>query len=464
MTVIGRTHRPVLDRERCQRCSVCVRECPAEFLPELRSDEETARGYVYNNTDLTTRRVLPPCAGECPLGQQVRDYVQCLGSGRVKDAVLLIREDNPLPGICAYVCHHPCERACVRGSWDDPVSIRELKRYAVHYEMDHRDEMVKFLKECKPSPRGKKVVIVGAGPAGLACGYTLVMEGYAVALMDSLSEPGGLLVGGIPRFRLPRSVIDHDIGIIRSLGVEFIGSLHVGRDVSLRQVSGNGADAVVLATGAWEDLRLGVAGEGTRGYFTCLDFLGAINSGQVRRLLGTVAVVGGGNAALDTARSALRLGPKKVIVVYRRSREEMPAAPEEIEAAEQEGVIIRYLLGPKRVVVEGGKVAGLELVKMKLGEHDETGRRRPIPIEGSNHIERADVVIAALGQRPRLSFLDPKSISERNTISCDASGMVMGYEGVFAAGDAVCGPSTVVEAMASGKAAAQQVIGYLQGI
>lgn len=464
MTVVGRAHRPVLDRERCQRCGVCTMECPVEFLPELGSNEETTLGYVYTNTDLTTREVLPPCVSECPLGQQVGDYVQCLGAGKVKDAVLVIRQDNPLPAVCGYVCHHPCEQACVRGSWDDPVSIRELKRYAVHYEMDHRDEIVKLLNDRRHSPRGKRVVIVGAGPAGLACGYELVMEGYAIALMDSLAEPGGMLVGGIPPFRLPRSVIDHDIGIIRSLGVEFIGSVQVGRDVSLRQLSSKGADAVVLATGAWEDLRLGVPGEGERGYFTCLDFIVAVNTGQLRRLSGTVAVIGGGNAAFDTARSALRLGPQNVMIVYRRSREEMPASPEEIDAAEREGVIIHYLLGPERIVVEGGKVTGLELVRMELAEHDGTGRRRPVPVKGSNHIQRADIVIAALGQRPGLSFLDAKGVSERHTISCDASGMVTGYEGVFAAGDVVSGPSTVVEAMASGKAAARQVMGYLGGM
>jgi NADPH-dependent glutamate synthase beta subunit-like oxidoreductase len=203
MAIEGRTHKPVIDRDLCQVCSVCIRACPAELFPELRHDEDTARGYVYTHTDLAVREIVPPCVGSCPLGQQVREYVQ----------------DNPLPGVCGYVCHHPCEQACVRGSWDDPVSIRELKRYAIHYEIDYQEEIVEVLKGRKKPAQGKKVSIVGAGPAGLACAFELVMQGYPITVMDALAQPGGMLVGAIPPFRLPRYVIDHDVGIIRSLGV-----------------------------------------------------------------------------------------------------------------------------------------------------------------------------------------------------------------------------------------------------
>jgi NADPH-dependent glutamate synthase beta subunit-like oxidoreductase len=462
MAVEGRTHRPVVDTELCQGCGVCLRACPAECFCELRSDEDTTRGYSYTNTDLGNKEGLPLCVDACPVSQQVREYVYLLEKRKVKEALFLIRRDNALPGVCGYVCHHPCEQACIRGSWDEPVAIRELKRYAVHYEMDHREEVLKSLGERKKRPQNKKVVIVGAGPAGLACAFELVMQGYAVRVMDALAEPGGMLVAGIPPFRLPRYVIDHDIGIIKSLGAEFISSVRIGQQVPVSELMSNGAHAVVLATGAWVDLTLDVPGEGGKGYFRCLDFLGRVNSGKLRKLAGTVVVVGGGNAAFDTARSALRLGADQVIIAYRRSRDEMPATSEEIDAAEREGVKIRYLVAPERMRVEHGKVTGVNLTRMKLGSPDESGRKRPVPIKGSEFMEKTDIVIPALGQRPDLSFLEVKDDVEGDTVFCDSSGIVSGYENLFAAGDAVTGPSTVVEAMGSGKAVARKVMDYLK--
>ena len=442
---------------------MCIRACPAEYLPDLRHDEDTARGYVYTHTDLAVREIFPPCVGSCPLGQQVREYVQLLADGKVKEALLVIRQDNPLPGVCGYVCHHPCEQACVRGSWDDPVSIRELKRYAIHYEIDHQEEIVEVLKGRKKPAQGKKVVIVGAGPAGLACGFELVMQGYPIAVMDALAQPGGMLVGAIPPFRLPRYVIDHDIGIIRSLGVEFMPSVRVGNERTLQEIRRKSVDAVVLATGTWKDIALDVAGEDTSGCLKCLDFLGAVNTGKMIKLSGTVLVIGGGNAAIDTARSALRMGSTQVIVLYRRSQQEMPASKEEVEAALHEGVQIQYLVAPKRIVIKEGKIKGLELIRMELGEPDETGRKMPIPITGSECIQAGDFIIPAIGQRSDIPFLTAESISERGAITLGNGGQVKEYEGMFAAGDVVTGPSTVVEAIASGKATARNVIRYLEG-
>ena len=464
MAVEGRTHIPVVHRELCQGCSVCLRACPAECFYELRSDTDTARGYVYTNTDIARKERLPPCVDACPISQEVREYVQLLEKGQVKEALMVIRRDNALPGVCGYVCHHPCEQACIRGAWDEPVAIRELKRYAVHYEMEHSNEIVDALLERKQPSRGKRVTIVGAGPAGLACAFELVMQGYSVTIMDARAEPGGMLVAGIPPFRLPRYVIEHDIGIIRSLGVEFIASVCIDREFPLSKLLQNGTHAVVVATGAWKDLRLDVPGEGAKGCFECLDFLGQVNSGMLTELAGTVLVVGGGNAAFDTARSALRLGADQVIIAYRRSREEMPASPEEIDAAEREGVKIEYLVAPVSIRVEHGNVTGVNLVRMKLGDPDESGRRKPLAIKGSDFTEKADIVIPALGQRPDLSFLQLKDEFGSDTISCDPSGGVSGYENLFAAGDAVTGPSTVVEAMGSGKAVARQVMNYLEMI
>ncbi|RLB31130.1 MAG: hypothetical protein DRG87_03310 [Deltaproteobacteria bacterium] len=463
MTVIGRTHRPVVDNQLCQRCSICVRACPAETFKEFRSEKDTARGYVYTNTDLLTREILPPCEGACPIGQQVRSYIHLLGAGNPREALLVIRRDNPLPGVCGYVCHHPCEQACVRGSWDEPVAIRELKRRAVHYEMEHEQEVIELLRQWKHVPREKKVVIIGAGPAGLACGFELVMQGFEVTIRDALDQPGGMLVGGIPPFRLPRSVVTHDVHVIQSLGVDFVGSTRLDNDFTIVDVRKDDADAVVLATGAWKDLSMGVPGEDAKGYFECLEFLRGVNAGRMTKLTGTVLVIGGGNAALDTARSALRLGPERVIVMYRRSREEMPASPEDLEDALREGVMIRFLEAPTRIIVEGGRVRGVEVIEMELREIDDTGRRRSVPREGSGFSERADTIITAIGQRPEVPFLSPSAITGRGTVRCDEVGLVHGYEGVFAAGDAVSGPSTIVEAIASGKAVAHRVMNYLNG-
>jgi NADPH-dependent glutamate synthase beta subunit-like oxidoreductase len=289
------------------------------------------------------------------------------------------------------------------------------------------------------------------------------MEGYSVSIMDALDQPGGMLVGGIPPFRLPRPVVEHDVHVIQSLGVEFVGSTRLDNDFTIEDVQKADTDAVVLATGAWRDLSIGVPGEDAKGYFECLEFLRSVNAGRLRKLTGTVLVIGGGNAAIDTARSALRLDPERIIVMYRRSREEMPASPEDLEDALREGVMIRYLKAPTKIIVEAGRVRGVELMEMELGEIDDTGRRRPIPIEGSAFSERADTVIAAIGQQPELSFLEPTAITGRGTVWCDEAGLVHGYEGVFAAGDAVSGPSTIVEAIASGKAAARRVMDYGEG-
>ncbi|MFO8165856.1 MAG: FAD-dependent oxidoreductase [Thermodesulfobacteriota bacterium] len=463
MAVEGRTHKPVVDPDLCQRCSVCVRACPAEFLPDLRYDQDTVRGYVYKNIDLGTTDLLPPCVAACPLGQQVREYIRLLSAGKAKEALLVIRQDNPLPGVCGYVCHHPCENACLRGSWDDPVAIRELKRYAVHYEIDNHQEIVEALKERQYSPQGKKVVVVGAGPAGLACAFELVMHGYAVTIMDALDQPGGMLVGAIPPFRLPRQVIAHDVDIIRSLGVTFMPSVRIGKDVTLQEITEDTADASILATGTWKDITLDVAGEDTSGCLNCLDFLHNVNAGHAIHLSGTVLVVGGGNAAIDTARTALRMGSKQVIVLYRRSQHEMPANKEEVDTALHEGVEIQYMVAPKRVLSKEGKIEGIELMRMELGELDETGRKVPIPIIGSEYIQEGDFVIRAIGQRSDIPFLRQESLSGRGTIILSKDGQVKEYDGVFAAGDMLTGPSTVVEAIASGKDAAQNVVRYLEG-
>jgi len=461
MAVEGRTHRPIVDTELCQGCSVCLRACPAECFYELRSNTDTARGYVYTNTDIARKEGLPPCVDACPINQEVREYVQLLEKGQVKEALMVIRRDNPLPGVCGYVCHHPCEQVCIRGTWDDPVAIRELKRYAVHYEMEHSNEIVDALLERKQPSRGKKVTIVGAGPAGLACGYELAMQGYSVTIMDALTQPGGMLVRAIPPFRLPRYVVAHDVSVIRSLGVTIINSIRIGKDMSLEALKKEGGDALVLAVGTQEAASIGLEGEDSEGFMDWLNFLEKTNTGNAIALHGRVLVVGGGNVALDVARSALRFGANRVEVLSLEKENEMPADPFEFEMAKREGIDFRFQVAPVAILQRNGEVTGVSCAPAHLG-WDELGRRVPTILAGKQMEVKGDFVISATGQTAELSFLPEKSISEKDTIALDKKGHIKGYQGIFAGGDAVIGPSAVVESMGSGKAAAKRVMDYLE--
>ena len=452
-----RTHRPVIDRALCGQCVLCLGACPGNFLYGLRYDVIEGQGAAAQRAPLDPAR----CVLACPLGQQVRDYIRLLDRGQAKEAALLIRKDNPLPNVCAYICHHPCEPACTRGEYGPSVAIRELKRMAMEYEMEHEDEVAGLVREWREADRGRSVSIVGAGPAGLACASELAVKGYRVTVFDALAEPGGMLSAAIPTFRLPRRVLRHDIAIIAALGVKFECSCRIGHETSIEGLQARGADAVVLATGAWSDMLPGIPGEESHGLYPCLDFLKAANAGRIE-LRGTAVVVGGGNAAVDAARTALRTGASRAVIAYRRGREEMPALAEEIEAALAEGVEIAYLVSPLRVIAESGKIRGVELQRMVLGRKDKNGRKAPVAVPGSTVVQEAGTVIMAIGQRPDLSFIDRQAVTRNNTIRCSRSGLVPPYNGVFAAGDAVTGPSTVVQAMASGKAAAAKVIGYLE--
>jgi NADPH-dependent glutamate synthase beta subunit-like oxidoreductase len=461
MAVEGRTHRPVVDTELCQGCGVCLRACPAECFYELRSDTDTTRGYVYSNTDLARKEELPPCVDACPVSQEVREYVHLLEKQKVKEALLLIRRDNALPGVCGYVCHHPCEQACIRGSWDDPVAIRELKRYAVHYEMGHYNEIVDALLERKQPSRGKKVTLVGAGPAGLTCGYELAMQGYSVTIMDALTQPGGMLVRAIPPFRLPRYVVAHDVSIIQSLGVTIINSIRIGKDMSLEALQKEGGDALLMAVGAQRAARIGIEGEDSECFMDWLSFLEKANIGNIIGLHGKVLVVGGGNVALDVARTALRSGANRVEVLSLEKEDEMPADPLELKMAKREGIDFRFQVAPVAVLRTRGKAGGISCAPAQLG-WDELGRRVPMILAGQHIDVKGDFIITATGQCTELSFLRENSISSKETIELDRRDQIKGYNGIFAAGDAVNGPSTVVEAMGSGKAVARQVMNYLE--
>ncbi len=463
MAVEGRTHKPVIDYNRCETCGVCLKACPAEAIPDFRYEGESLRGKLYSSSDtepkINVTKVfdLPICQATCPVRQDVRGYMRLIAEGRYGEAIELIREANPLPSVCGYVCHHPCESACTRGRVDDPLSIRSLKRFVTDYD-DGRLNPPSVGK-----PKGKKVVIVGSGPAGLAAGHELARMGYQVEIIESYREAGGLLAWAIPAFRLPREILQRDIDYIRKMGVTIKTGMHFGSEVKISGFRKDGADAVILATGTQKSLKMNIENEDHhRGYLDCLDFLKACSDQRDVALGNRVLVIGGGNAAVDTARSALRKSGARVTILYRRSLEEMPADREEINDALREGIKIEFLTAPKKMLVSGEKVKGLQCIKTELRDADQSGRKRPVPVEGSEFVIEAGTIISAVGQQPDYEPVVNGLASGSKVLSIDRETLQANADGVFAAGDFVTGASTVVEAMASGKKAAQAVDRYLE--
>jgi len=464
VAVEGRTHKPIVDYNRCETCGVCLKACPAEAIPDFRHEPDSLRGKLYSRSDSESRinvtKVfdLPNCQAECPVRQDVRGYMRRISEGRYGEALELIREANPLPSVCGYVCHHPCESACTRGRVDDPLSIRSLKRFVTDYDGDRLNP---------PSvgkPKGKKVAVIGSGPAGLAAGHELARMGYEVEIIESYREAGGFLAWAIPSFRLPREILKRDIDYIKKMGVTIRTAIQFGSDVKISDLRKNGAHAAIVATGTQKSLKLNIENEGRhRGYVDCLDFLKACSDGRDVALGRQVLVIGGGNAAVDTARSALRKSGTKVTILYRRSVEEMPADREEINEALREGVRIEFLTAPKKMLVSGGKVKGLECLRMDLREADQSGRKRPVPVEGSEFVIEAEAIISAVGQEPDYEPVASGLVSVNKDLSIDRETLQANMDGVFAAGDFVNGAGTVVAAMASGKKAAQAVDRYLEG-
>jgi heterodisulfide reductase subunit A len=463
VAVEGRTHKPVIDYNRCETCGVCLKACPAEVIPDFRYEEGSLRGILYSSSETEPRinvtKVfdLPNCQATCPVLQDVRGYMRLIAEGRYGEAIELIREANPLPSVCGYVCHHPCESACTRGRVDDPLSIRSLKRFVTDCD-DGRLNPPSVGK-----PKGKKVVIVGSGPAGLAAGHELARIGYQVEMIESYREAGGLLAWAIPAFRLPREILQRDIDYIRKMGVTIKTGIHFGSDVKISDLRKDGADAVILATGTQKSLKMNIENEDHhRGHLDCLDFLKACSDQKDVALGNQVLVIGGGNAAVDTARSALRKSGARVTILYRRSLEEMPADREEIKDALREGVKIEFLTAPKKMLVSGDKVKGLECIKTELRDADQSGRKRPVPVDGSEFVIEASTIISAVGQQPDYEPVHSGLASGSKALSVDRETLQAKVDGVFAAGDFVTGPSTVVEAMASGKKTAQAVDRYLE--
>jgi len=403
-----------------------------------------------------------PCSQACPIGTNVKAYVSLIATGRFDDALDVAREPNPFPGICGRVCTHPCEEKCNRSDRDDPVAIAWLKRFAADYELRRG---IPTPERVKPW-RKEKVAVIGAGPAGLTAARDLVLKGYSVTVFEAQDTPGGMLVGGIPTFRLPRRIVSLEIGAIKDLGVEIKTGIRFGKDVTFESLKSDGYKAVLLAIGAWKSLKIGAPGEDMEGVYDCIGFLGKVNEGAHPGLKGKVAVIGGGSSAVDSARAAVRLGADSVAIYYRRTEKEMPAAKSEVEESKHEGVEVNLLVAPLEVIGKDGRVSAMKLQKMRLGEPDSSGRRRPVPIEGSEYTVEIDHIISAIGQKPDLAFaeeLKELKLTSWGTVQADEKTLMSSVPGVFAAGDAVTGPATVVEAIGAGHRSAAGIQSYLSG-
>ncbi len=409
----------------------------------------------------------------CPAEINIPKYISQIKSGDYRAAVETIRERNPLLFTCGRVCPHPCEEYCRRGIEDEAVSINQLKRFAADFEVKSGN---RFPIPCAPST-DKKIAVIGGGPAGLTCAYFLRRLGHGVVIFDKMRNLGGMLRYGIPEYRLPKEILEWEIDSILELGIEYHTGVKLGIDFDLESLVSQGYDAIFLGVGAWSDYQLKVKGEDLKGCFTGIDFLtrfAKIQQGDSTDesipIGQKCVVIGGGNTAIDCVRTLVRLGAQEVTIVYRRTRNEMPANRVEIEAAEEEGVKFHFLASPVQALGDKeGRVTHLEYLKMKLGEPDASGRRRPVPIEGSETLIETDMMITAIGQGPDISFADKgKAISDLgvtrwNTIDADPEILQSNIPHIFTAGDAFTGASLVVEAIGGGRRAARAIHLYLSG-
>ena len=465
-------HPRYVNEDRCSGCSECTQACPVDipdhFDREMGTRKAIAKQYAQATPNIfgILKTGHAPCKIVCPAHINVQGYVQLIKKGEYLRAVELIRERNPLSAICGRVCNHPCEAACTRGGADDPIAIRLLKRFASDKEMEMLAAgEISLPEEKTPAADAKKVAVVGAGPAGLTVADDLADQGFAVTVYEATEAAGGMLRWGIPAYRLPRDVLDHEVELIRRKGVVFQYNCPIGEEFSVEKLRQT-HDAVFLGIGTQTGSKLGIDGEDLTGVTQALDFLRQANGGNPPKVAGKVAVIGGGDAAMDAARVALRLGAERVTVLYRRTSAEMPASEEEVKQAKDEGVEFRYLVGPN--AFHGDAAQTLQIVRcvqMELGEPDASGRRRPVPIVGSEFDVRADMAILAIGSVPDSAFAKSAPnvpVNEYLNVLVDEQGVTTA-DGIFGGGDVVTGPSTVIEAVAAGKRAAESMARYLSG-
>ena len=400
-----------------------------------------------------------PCSLNCPAGTDCQGYVKLIAEGKYREATALVKERVPLPASIGRVCPHPCETACRRHLVEESISIAFLKAFAADRDLASGD---KFMPELA-AKTGKTVGIIGGGPAGLTAAYFLAVKGHAVTVYDAMPKMGGMLRYGIPQYRLPKEVLDQEIDTIAQMGVTMKNNVKIGKDISFEEVKA-AHDATLVAIGAWESSSMGVPGEELDGVIGGIDFLRSVALGSPVSIGKNVAVCGGGNTAMDACRSAVRLGAENVYVIYRRTRDEMPAEKPEINDAEDEGVKYKFLCNPVEFIGEDGKVRGAKLQKMRLGEPDAGGRRRPVPIEGEFEYLDLDTVIMAIGQKISAGGFDALEFNRRGNICADESTFRTSVDGVFAVGDATNrGASIAIEAIGEAQKASEVIDSYLKG-
>ena len=465
-----------VDKEKCVACGKCVEVCPAgaaklgqklctkdgpvkypkQELPDAShwGPEKWNPNYRDDNQINCYDTGTAPCKTACPAHIAVQGYIKMAAQGRYLDALKLIKQDNPFPAVCGSICNRRCEEACTRGNVDNPVAIDEIKKFIAEQELSAEKRYIPPLrtKRATLEPYPQKIAVIGAGPAGMSCAYFLANMSYKVTVFDKNAVPGGMLTLGIPSFRLDKDVVNAEIDVLRQMGVEFRCGVEVGKDITIQQLREQGYKGFFLAIGAQKSAPLGVKGDDLAGVFGGIDFLREVNLGSKPEIGAKVAVIGGGNVAMDVCRTAIRLGADEVYVIYRRSQDEMPADKEEVAEAMAEGVKFRFLNAPAEILGENGRVKALKVEIMDLGEADEKGRRKPV---GTGRFEEIEVsaVIGAIGQKIVLGGIDAEGMvmNLNGTIAADPVTLQTAQPDIFVGGDVYTGPKFAIDAIAAGR-------------
>ena len=462
-----------VDKQNCVACGQCVENCQmnalklgqklcstepvvgdvstVEYRNSMWKKSDYNVDYRTNRTDVVSTGTAP-CKSQCPAHIPVQGYIKLASQGRYTEALELIKKENPFPAVCGRICNKACEDACTRGSIDSPIAIDDIKKFIAEKDLEAGTRYVPKMLNQTGKPYPEKIAVIGAGPAGLSCAYYLAVKGYPVTVFEKEKLLGGMMTLGIPSFRLDRDVVNAEIDILRELGVEFKTGVQVGKDVTIHQLRQEGFKAFYLGIGASKGMAVGCKGDDLPGVFTGIDFLKAVNLGEKPGIGNDVAVIGGGNVAIDVARTAVRLGAENVTIVYRRGRDEMPAADDEIAEAEEEGVKFMFLASPVEICGKG-KAQELKVELMELGEADAKGRRKPV---GTGKFQTVPVssVISAIGQLVDMGGIDEGTnmqFSRKGTVYVDSLSYQTGEPDIFAGGDVVTGPKFAIDAIAAGK-------------
>jgi len=459
----------LVDNSKCNDCKACIKVCPVNMADDFNEDIGFRTAVDYLNAGTGEYNIykedMPVCQEACPVNLDIRKYVALIADGKHLESLAKIRERLPLPGSIGRICPHPCETACNRQYLDEALSICFLKRFVADVELNEGTDPVYETPE-KKIPG--KIAIIGAGPAGLTCAHDLARLGYEhIKIYEALPVPGGYLWVGIPEYRLPKKLLQREVDLICNMGIEIKYNTRIGKDIAFEDLKKEN-DALFIGAGCHIGLKLRCPGEDEyqgKGIVDCVTFLREQALGTLPEAKGKLIVIGGGNAAIDSARVGWRMGFDEVYILYRRTKKEMPANSWEIDAAEHEGVILQYLAAPVEILGKDGKVTGMKCIKMELGEPDASGRRRPVPIEGSEYVIDAETIVPALSQGADLSFLKEGhdlELSRWNTFEIDEETGATNVPGVFAGGDIVTGPDIAIRAVAGGKHAAQGIHEYLR--